>query len=119
MINWYSLKPLQSFVAMLLILSFALEGKEDGLGVENLRGSGMIAGETSQAYEEIVTFSMVSCRAIGIGAYLVRLGQRIVQVENSHIILTGFRALNKVRSLLICDLYTRLFFAYVPPNVSV
>ena len=38
----------------------------------------------------------MTCRAIGIGAYLVRLGQRVVQVENSHIILTGAGALNKV-----------------------
>ncbi|XP_078523505.1 acetyl-CoA carboxylase 2 isoform X2 [Lissotriton helveticus] len=71
-------------------------GKEDGLGVENLRGSGTIAGESSLAYEEIITISMVTCRAIGIGAYLVRLGQRVIQVENSHIILTGANALNKV-----------------------
>ncbi|XP_052810901.1 acetyl-CoA carboxylase-like isoform X2 [Mya arenaria] len=71
-------------------------GKEEGLGVENLRGSGMIAGESSQAYTDIVTINLVTCRAIGIGAYLVRLGQRIVQVENSHIILTGAGALNKV-----------------------
>ncbi|MPC07509.1 Acetyl-CoA carboxylase [Portunus trituberculatus] len=71
-------------------------GKDDGIGVENLQHSGMIAGETSQAYNEIVTFSMVTCRAIGIGAYLVRLGQRVVQVESSHIILTGFSALNKL-----------------------
>uniref|UniRef100_A0A4W4E308 acetyl-CoA carboxylase n=1 Tax=Electrophorus electricus TaxID=8005 RepID=A0A4W4E308_ELEEL len=71
-------------------------GKEEGLGVENLRGSGTIAGESSLAYEEIVTISMVTCRAIGIGAYLVRLGQRVIQVENSHIILTGAGALNKV-----------------------
>lgn len=56
----------------------------------------MIAGETSQAYKEVVTISMVSCRAIGIGAYLVRLGQRVIQIENSHIILTGYSALNKV-----------------------
>ena len=34
-------------------------GKDDGLGVENLRCSAMIAGETSQAYEEIPTISMV------------------------------------------------------------
>lgn len=34
-------------------------GKDDGLGVENLRGSGTIAGESSQAYEEIITISMV------------------------------------------------------------
>lgn len=71
-------------------------GKDDGLGVENLQHSGMIAGETSQAYREVVTYSMVTCRAIGIGAYLVRLGQRVVQVESSHIILTGYSALNKL-----------------------
>jgi acetyl-CoA carboxylase / biotin carboxylase 1 len=71
-------------------------GKENGLGVENLKGSGMIAGETSQAYNEICTISMVTCRAVGIGAYLVRLGQRVIQVDNSHIILTGAGALNKV-----------------------
>ena len=99
----------------------------------------MIAGETSQAYEEVFTISLVgmathpspavhcdlpppfpppplppslppsllslppflppsqvTCRAIGIGAYLVRLGQRVIQLENSHIILTGAGALNKV-----------------------
>ncbi|KAJ8688508.1 hypothetical protein QAD02_024303 [Eretmocerus hayati] len=71
-------------------------GKDDGLGVENLKYAGMIAGETSRAYEDIVTISIVSCRAIGIGSYLVRLGQRVIQIENSHIILTGYRALNKV-----------------------
>lgn len=71
-------------------------GKEEGIGVENLRGSGTIAGESSLAYDEIITISMVTCRAIGIGAYLVRLGQRVIQVENSHIILTGAGALNKV-----------------------
>uniref|UniRef100_A0A3Q3ABR9 acetyl-CoA carboxylase n=1 Tax=Kryptolebias marmoratus TaxID=37003 RepID=A0A3Q3ABR9_KRYMA len=71
-------------------------GKEEGLGVENLRGSGMIAGESSLAYDEIITMNLVTCRAIGIGAYLVRLGQRTIQVDNSHIILTGAGALNKV-----------------------
>ena len=38
----------------------------------------------------------MTCRAVGIGAYLLRLGQRVIQVENSHIILTGAGALNKV-----------------------
>lgn len=80
-----------------------LTGKDEGIGVENLQHSGMIAGETSQAYREIVTFSMVTCRAIGIGAYLVRLGQRVVQVESSHIILTGFSALNKVSTVYLGD----------------
>ncbi|XP_023309766.1 acetyl-CoA carboxylase-like [Anoplophora glabripennis] len=56
----------------------------------------MIAGETSAAYEEVVTISMVSCRAIGIGSYVVRLGQRVIQIENSHIILRGYSALNKL-----------------------
>lgn len=71
-------------------------GKQDGIGVENLRYAGMIAGETSQAYNEIVTISMVTCRAIGIGSYLLRLGQRVIQIDNSHIILTGYAALNKL-----------------------
>ncbi|KYN07737.1 Acetyl-CoA carboxylase 1 [Cyphomyrmex costatus] len=71
-------------------------GKDDNLGVENLKYAGLIAGETSKAYNETITISIVSCRTIGIGAYLVRLGQRIIQIENSHIILTGYRALNTV-----------------------
>lgn len=71
-------------------------GAKDGLGVENLKGSGMIAGETSRAYEETVTLSLVSGRTVGIGSYLVRLGQRVVQVDSSSIILTGAAALNKV-----------------------
>lgn len=108
-------------------------GKEDGLGVENLRHSGMIAGESSEAYkvhnfiilsmkpkithsrdsrkiilfvvsfQDIITISLVTCRAIGIGAYLVRLGQRVIQIENSHIILTGYSALNR---LLGREVYT-------------
>ena len=34
--------------------------------------------------------------SIGIGTYLVRLSQRVVQVDNSSLILTGFTALNKL-----------------------
>ncbi|XP_061381495.1 acetyl-CoA carboxylase isoform X1 [Danaus plexippus] len=71
-------------------------GKEDGLGVECLRDAGLIAGETAQAYEDIVTISIVTCRAIGIGSYVVRLGHRVIQVDSSYIILTGYMALNKV-----------------------
>lgn len=71
-------------------------GLKDGLGVENLQGSGLIAGETSQAYREIFTITLVTCRSVGIGAYLVRLGQRAIQIEGHPIILTGFAALNKV-----------------------
>ncbi|CAG8507081.1 5656_t:CDS:2, partial [Acaulospora morrowiae] len=71
-------------------------GVNDGLGVESLKGSGLIAGITSRAYEEIFTITLVTCRSVGIGAYLVRLGQRTIQNEGQPIILTGAPALNKV-----------------------
>lgn len=71
-------------------------GAKNGFGVENLKASGMIAGETSRAYNETFTISLVTCRSVGIGAYLVRLGQRVVQVESSTILLTGAAALNKL-----------------------
>lgn len=61
-------------------------GKENGIGVENLKGSGLIVGETSLAYDEIPTISIVSCRAVRIGAYLVRLGQRVIQVTRTRIL---------------------------------
>ncbi|ORZ36812.1 carboxyl transferase domain-domain-containing protein [Catenaria anguillulae PL171] len=78
-------------------------GIKDGLGVENLMGSGLIAGETSLAYDEIFTATLVACRSVGIGAYLVRLGQRAIQCDGQPIILTGAAALNKV---LGRDVYT-------------
>jgi acetyl-CoA carboxylase/biotin carboxylase 1 len=40
-------------------------GAEDGLGVECLRGSGLIAGATSRAYEDIFTITLVTCRSVG------------------------------------------------------
>ena len=36
------------------------------------RGSGLIAGETSRAYDETFTLSYVTGRSVGIGAYLNR-----------------------------------------------
>merc|ERR1711957_330911 len=74
-----------------------------GIGVENLQGSGKIAGETSRAYDEIFTLSYATGRSVGIGAYLVRLGQRVIQMKTGPLILTGFSALNK---LLGRDVYT-------------
>ncbi|CAK9435969.1 uncharacterized protein LODBEIA_P05660 [Lodderomyces beijingensis] len=71
-------------------------GAEDGLGVESLRGSGLIAGATSRAYKDIFTITLVTCRSVGIGAYLVRLGQRAIQIEGQPIILTGAPAINKL-----------------------
>ncbi|MCH1933278.1 hypothetical protein L9G16_24355, partial [Shewanella sp. A25] len=49
-------------------------GKEDGLGCENLHGSGAIASAYSKAYKETFTLTFVTGRAVGIGAYLARLG---------------------------------------------
>lgn len=40
-------------------------GAEDGLGVECLKGSGLIAGATSRAYEDIFTITLVTCRSVG------------------------------------------------------
>ena len=78
-------------------------GAKEGLGVECLKGSGLIAGATSKAYEDIFTITLVTCRSVGIGAYLVRLGQRAIQVEGQPIILTGAPAINK---LLGREVYT-------------
>ena len=71
-------------------------GTKHGIGVENLQGSGKIAGETSRSYDEIFTLSYVTGRSVGIGAYLVRLGQRVIQMREGPIILTGYSALNKL-----------------------
>lgn len=71
-------------------------GKEDDLGVENLSGSGAIAGAYSRAYRETFTLTYVTGRTVGIGAYLARLGMRCIQRLDQPIILTGFSALNKL-----------------------
>jgi len=79
-------------------------GSEPDLGVENLKGSGLIAGETSIAYQDIFTMTIVLGRTVGIGAYLVRLGQRTIQKASaSPIILTGYQALNKLMGV---DVYS-------------
>lgn len=76
---------------------------KNGLGVECLSGSGLIAGETSRARDEIFTATIVTGRSVGIGAYLARLGDRVIQVTGSPLILTGYQALNK---LLGREVYT-------------
>lgn len=81
----------------------AIIGQIHGIGVENLRGSGLIAGETSRAYDETFTLSYVTGRSVGIGAYLNRLGQRVIQMQQGPMILTGYSALNK---LLGREVYT-------------
>lgn len=71
-------------------------GLEDGLGVENLSGSGAIASVFNRAFADGFTITLVSGRTVGIGAYLARLGRRCVQRADQPIILTGFAALNKL-----------------------
>ena len=67
-------------------------GEEPDLGVENLQGSGRIAGETAVAYKDVFTLTLVVGRTVGIGAYLVRLGQRTIQKQNAApILLTGYQ----------------------------
>jgi len=78
-------------------------GAEDGIGAECLSGSGAIASAFSKAYHEGFTLTFVTGRAIGIGAYLARLGHRVVQRVDQPIILTGYAALNK---LLGKEVYT-------------
>ncbi|PWN34245.1 acetyl-CoA carboxylase [Meira miltonrushii] len=85
------------------VLTDIIGASQDGLGVECLSGSGLIAGETSRAKEEIFTATIVTGRSVGIGAYLARLGERVIQVEGSPMILTGYQALNK---LLGREVYT-------------
>jgi len=78
------------------IIGMTQKSTQGGIGVENLQGSGLIAGETSRAYQETFTLSYITGRSVGIGAYLNRLGQRNIQMVNSPMILTGYNALNKL-----------------------
>jgi biotin carboxylase/acetyl-CoA carboxylase carboxyltransferase component len=77
--------------------------KIKGSAVETLNACAMIASETSLAYDTIPTYTYVRDYAVGIGAYLARLGHRVIQRRTrAPLLLTGFRALNQ---LLGQDLY--------------
>jgi len=78
------------------VIGAGLASTAGGVGVECLQGSGLIAGETSRAYEETFTLSYATGRSVGIGAYLNRLGQRNIQMVHGPMILTGAEMLNKV-----------------------
>ncbi|CBH13789.1 acetyl-CoA carboxylase, putative [Trypanosoma brucei gambiense DAL972] len=71
-------------------------GTEEYLGVENLRGSGLIAGHMSKNYSNVPTISIVTGRSVGIGAYLNRIGRRVIQTGDAPLILTGAAALNRL-----------------------
>lgn len=66
-------------------------GIEEGLGVESLQGAGKIAAETSIANRQIFTLGYSTARNIGIGSYVLRLGQRVIQHVDAPIILTGYQ----------------------------
>lgn len=68
----------------------------DHTGRDNLDGSGQIARETLLAYHETFTLTYVTGRSVGIGAYLCKLGERVIQKSDSPILLTGANALNSV-----------------------
>ncbi|GET91303.1 acetyl-coA carboxylase, putative [Leishmania tarentolae] len=78
------------------VLKGVVGGPTEYMGVENLSGSGLVAGEMSKNYREIPTISLVSGRSVGIGAYLNRLGRRVIQTNDSPLILTGAGALNRL-----------------------
>ncbi|KPA74560.1 putative mitochondrial acetyl-CoA carboxylase [Leptomonas pyrrhocoris] len=78
------------------VIKGVVGGPTEYLGVENLSGSGLVAGEMSKNYGEIPTISLVSGRSVGIGAYLNRLGRRVIQTNDSPLILTGAGALNRL-----------------------
>ena len=46
--------------------------------------------------QDIFTLSYVTGRSVGIGAYLNRLGQRVIQSVDGPLVLTGYGALNKL-----------------------
>ncbi|KEG05930.1 putative acetyl-CoA carboxylase [Trypanosoma grayi] len=69
---------------------------DEYLGVENLRGSGLVAGHMSKNYSEVPTISVVTGRSVGIGAYLNRIGRRVIQTDDAPLILTGSGALNRL-----------------------
>ena len=87
-------------------------GKKHGIGVENLQGSGLIAGETALAYRETFTLTMVTGRSVGIGAYVTRLGQRVIQNQGP-ILLTGYDALNRLLGREVYISHTQMGGPYI------
>ena len=65
-------------------------------GVINLDGSALLVSEMAKARNEIQTITLVLDRTVGVGAYLARLSERIVQRRDSAILLTGYQSINKV-----------------------
>jgi acetyl/propionyl-CoA carboxylase alpha subunit/acetyl-CoA carboxylase carboxyltransferase component len=65
-------------------------------GIINLDGSALLVSEMAKARNEIQTITFVVDRTVGVGAYLARLSERIIQRKDSCILLTGYQSINKV-----------------------
>jgi biotin carboxylase/acetyl-CoA carboxylase carboxyltransferase component/biotin carboxyl carrier protein len=65
-------------------------------GVVTLDGSALLVSEMARARKEIMTITFVVNRTVGVGAYLARLSERIVQRSDSVLLLTGYQSINKV-----------------------
>lgn len=65
-------------------------------GVINLDASALLVREMAKARICIPTITFVIDRTVGVGAYLAKLSERIIQRKDSSIILTGYQAINNV-----------------------
>ncbi len=72
-------------------------------GLINLDGSALLVSEMAKARNDIMTITFVVERTVGVGAYLARLSERIVQRSDSPILLTGYQAINKVLNRELYD----------------
>ena len=55
-------------------------------GIINLDGSALLVSEMAKARNEIQTITLVVDRTVGVGAYLARLSERIIQRKDSCIL---------------------------------
>lgn len=65
-------------------------------GVSNLDAAALTASETVRTYNKVPTYVYVTGRSVGIGAYLCKLNERVIQKKDSPILLTGYKSLNQV-----------------------
>ena len=85
-------------------------------GLMNLDGSALLVSEMAKARNDILTITFVVERTVGVGAYLARLSERIVQRRDSPILLTGYQAINKVMGQDLYDSNNQLGGANVMGN---
>ena len=65
-----------------------------GCGAGNLDGSAQMARKMMIAARMGLTMSYITSRSVGIGAYLCKIGQRIIHRQDASLVLTGFQAIN-------------------------